>query len=243
MHAALERLDTRAGSDRTVSGMINESIESRTEAFRGYYESPRTHLLDILGSHRPENVLEIGCGGGANLAELKRRFPSCRTTGVELRPDAADAAVAAGRVDDMKVGSILDEREIDFARGSFDLIVLSHVLEHFADPGAVLTRAGRWIRPGGRFLIALPNVRHLTVLRELILRGDFQYRPAGILDHTHLRFFTRKSALRFLAQQGLTVEAVAADVDDPKSRFVDAVTFGLARDFAAFAYNFLARQS
>lgn len=223
--------------------MINESIAGNTDAFRGYYESARTPLLDILGTHRPRRVLEIGCGGGANLAELKRRFPDCRTTGVELRADAADAAVRSQRVDEMKVGSVLDAGLVDFPPDSFDLIVLSHVLEHFADPAEVLRRASRWLAADGRFLIALPNVRHRTVLFELFVRGDFRYRSAGILDQTHLRFFTRKSALRFLKEQGLVVETVAADVGDPKSRVLDFLTLGLARDFAAFAYNFLVRKT
>lgn len=225
--------------------MINESIAGGTDAFRGYYESARTHLLDILGRHRPRRVLEIGCGGGANLGELKRRFPGCWTAGVELRPDAADAAVRAGRVDEMKIGSVLDGEVVDFPTESFDLIVLSHVLEHFADPGEVLRRAGRWLTVDGRFLIALPNVRHRTVMYELFVRGDFRYRSAGILDQTHLRFFTRKSALRFLREQGLTVETVAADIDiaDPKSRVLNMLTFGIARDFSAFAYNFLVRKT
>lgn len=223
--------------------MINESISRNSDEFRGYYENARTHLLDILGSHQPRRVLEIGCGGGANLAELKRRFPGCRTTGVELRGDAAEAAVQSKRVDEMKVGSVLDPAAVSFAPGSFDLIVLSHVLEHFSDPAAVLARAGEWLTPDGRLLIALPNIRHLSVMRELFVGGDFQYKSSGILDHTHLRFFTRKSALRFLTAEGYTVETVAADVDGTKSRLLDNVTFGAAREFAAFAYNFLARKT
>ncbi len=221
--------------------MINESISRDSPQFVGYYENARTNLLDLLQGERPTRILEIGCGGGANLAELKRRFPGCHVTGVELRQDAADAA--RSRVDQVLVGSVLDAGAVDFPRESFDLIVLSHVLEHFAQPEAVLERAKHWLTPGGRLLVALPNVRHLSVLKDLLVGGDFRYQPSGILDHTHLRFFTRKSAERFLHDNGLTVIRAAADVEGPKSRMIRTLTFGLGTEFAAFAYNFLARRS
>ena len=223
--------------------MINDAIIRNSDEFTGYYERSRTALLNLLGEQSFSNVLEIGCGGGANLAELKRRMPNCRTTGVELRADAADVALVSGRVDVIKVGSILDEAEVDFPVEKFDLIILSHVLEHFVEPEFVLHRVIEWLAPNGHFLVALPNVRHLSVLRELLLNGDFKYRSSGILDNTHLRFFTSKSAKRFLTKQGLTVERHAPDVEGRKSELLNAITFGMASDFTAFAHNFLLRKS
>ena len=222
--------------------MINHSVRRDGPEFDGYYGSVRTPLLDLLGARRPTAALEIGCGRGANLGELKRRFPDCRTTGVELRGDVAQLPATRGAVDAMHIGDVLDPDAIDFAPGSFDLLLLSHVLEHFAEPERVIARALPWLTPDGRVLIALPNIRHLSVLRELVLHGDFEYRNAGILDRTHLRFYTRRSAQRFIAAQGLEIEATRADVNGSKSRWLDRATFGLASDFTAFAFNFLARK-
>lgn len=221
--------------------MINEAIPGHGAAFAGYYETPRLALLDLITQPQVSRVLEVGCGGGANLAEIKRRFPACHTTGVELRAEAGLAAQGAGRVDTLLMGDVLDTSQVVLPAAAFDLVVLSHVLEHFAQPEVLLARVGEWLAPGGQVLVALPNVRHISLLLELVWRGDFQYQAAGILDRTHLRFFTRKSALRFLRSCGWQVEAHAADIAGPKSRLLSRLSLGWADDFAAFAYNFSLR--
>ena len=214
-----------------------------TSAFVGYYGTPRLNLLALIDGAEPRHALEIGCGMGANLGALKRRFTACRTTGVELDAAAARLAQASGNVDEVILGDALDPRQVELPAGHFDLIVLSHVLEHFEFPERLLARCATWLAPGGTMLVALPNVRHASVLAELVLRGDFRYRPAGILDQTHLRFYTRRSATRLLQAQGWQVERVAADIDGPKSRLLHRLSLGLAEEFAAFAYNFRLRRA
>ncbi|WP_418316426.1 class I SAM-dependent methyltransferase [Piscinibacter sakaiensis] len=210
------------------------------QAFSNYYEAARNGLLELLaGEPAPRRVLEIGCGGGANLAELKRRFNNIHTIGVEKLPQAAAAARNAGRVDEMIVGDVLDAEAVSFETATFDLIVLSHVLEHLAQPEQVLERCKQWLRPEGRMLIALPNLRHFSVLKELLVNGDFRYRDDGILDRTHLRFYTRRSAERLFAAHGLAVVKRRGDIAGRRSRTLDLLSLGLAREFTAFAFNFL----
>ena len=208
--------------------------------FASYFDTPRYALLDLLGGAAPRRVLEIGCGCGANLAELQRRYPLARTVGVEVQPRAAAEARSRSGVDELLQADVLDETKVDFAAGSVDVIVLSHVLEHFAEPEAVLARCRRWLEPGGRVLIALPNNRHVTVLKQLIVNGDFRYREDGILDRTHLRFYTRASAERMISAEGFEVLARRGDLAGKRSRWLDLLSAGLAREFTAFAYNFLA---
>jgi 2-polyprenyl-3-methyl-5-hydroxy-6-metoxy-1,4-benzoquinol methylase len=221
--------------------MINHAIAGESQAFSGYYETPRLALLKLLGAAAPQHALEIGCGAGANLGEIKKRFPNCHTTGVELRGDAALAATHSGQVDTVVHGDVLVAAQVNFAPASFDLVVCSHVLEHFAQPDLVLARVREWLKPNGQLLVALPNVRHVSVLVDLLWRGDFRYQISGVLDHTHLRFYTRKSASRFLSDNGWRIEACHADVDGPKSRRLARWSLGLAEDLAAFAYNFSLR--
>lgn len=209
-------------------------------AFAGYYGTARHALLTLLPADlAPRHVLEVGCGSGANLAALKLRFPGCSTTGVEVDTRASHAARQRQGVDTVVQGDVLS---IDLPDAGFDLIVLSHVLEHFAEPAAVLQRMLRWLTPTGKLLVALPNVRHASVLAELVFLRDFRYRPAGILDRTHLRFFTRRSAVRLFAEQGLVVERWAPDIHGLKSKLVLWCSLGMARDLAAFAHNFLLRR-
>ena len=223
--------------------MINERIDAQSSDFAGYYQIARIELLDLLGTYQPKRVLEIGCGGGANLVALKQRWPSCSTTGLELRRDAANAARQSGYVDEVLEADVTAADEALFAAGQFDLIVMSHVLEHFASPELVLGRANRWLSDGGRVLIALPNIRHVSVLWDLVINGEFRYQPSGILDHTHLRFYTRKSATRFLTANGLRILRTEPEFGGGKSRMLKRLTWGAADDLAAYAYNFVAEKA
>jgi 2-polyprenyl-3-methyl-5-hydroxy-6-metoxy-1,4-benzoquinol methylase len=221
--------------------MINHAIDGQGAAFAGYYETPRMGLLALLSGRHMGRALEIGCGAGANLAEVKKRFPACHTTGVELRADAAQVAKDTGRADNVVHGDVLDAGQVAFTHAQFDLVICSHVLEHLAQPQLLLARVRDWLAPGGQVLVALPNVRHASVLLDLVWRGDFRYQAAGILDHTHLRFYTRKSATRFLMECGWRIEACAPDIEGTKSRRLSQFSLGWANDFAAFAYNFSLR--
>ncbi len=216
--------------------MLNDQIAQGGQAYAGYYDMVRAPLLDLLAGVAVTDVLEIGCGAGATLAELRRRHAGCRTTGLELRPDAAARAREVAH--EVVEADVLQWSPPDWS-GRFDLIVLSHVLEHFEQPEAVLQRALSWLRPGGHLLVALPNIRHISVTVPLLLRGEFNYTPSGILDQTHLRFYTRKSAVRMLEGQGLRVLKLAPEFGGGKSKALRWLSLGLAEDLAAYAYNFL----
>ncbi len=87
---------------------------------------------------------------------------------------------------------------------SFDVVVCADVLEHLADPAAVLARVRRWISPRGVLFVSLPNVANVAV-RLALAAGRFEYADAGILDRTHLRFFTRRSARRLVEEAGFRI--------------------------------------
>lgn len=214
-----------------------------TPNFDAYYNDARPNLLALLGSFAPRHALEIGCGAAANLRLLKQRLPGCATVGVERDPDAVQHARSHRSADEVLLGDIVGDALPALDGRRFDLVLLSHVLEHFDDPAQVLRRALGWLEHDGRVLVALPNLRHYSVLYELAVRGDFRYRVDGILDQTHLRFFTRRSAERFLCEQGLEVVARAPDITGRGSRLISAASLRRADEFAAFAYNFCLRRA
>lgn len=145
-------------------------------------------------------VLDVGCGSGGLLSTLGGR--AGHRAGVEL---SATAAAAAADVADEVVNLPVDT-DLPFAPASFDVVVCADVLEHLPDPVAVLTSLVALCRPGGAFVISVPNVANWQA-RLRLLRGDWRYEPVGLFDSGHLRFFTRATLLELVTGCGLTVES------------------------------------
>ena len=171
------------------------------------------HYLDYVNEPlykaidgEPGRVLEIGCAAGAFGRVLKERHPAAHVTGIEA--GRAAAAVAAERLDRVIRGRI---EELDFAAvglhpAGFDLVVAGDVLEHLVNPWALLERLRPLIAPGGRLVASIPNVRNFQVVAALAVEGRFQYVERGLLDVTHLRFFTLDEILVMLDDSGFAME-------------------------------------
>lgn len=203
-----------------------------------YFSAARTEILGLLpgGVGR---VLEIGCGSGDTLAMLKQRALCTETVGVEFFASAA--RMAADQVD--RVHCLDVEREpIPEPAASFDLVLALDVLEHLVDPWRVLASLRTWLTPQGRMLVSLPNAQHFSLVLPL-LRGQFNYAERGILDRTHLRFFTRGSAEKMLQDAGLVIERTEATslALHLRSGQLNALTLGLFKGFLASQYVFLCR--
>lgn len=148
-------------------------------------------------------VLEIGASTGYFSQLLKEK--GCDVTAIEL--DEGAASDASGVVDRMVVGDVEDPAVLERAEGPFDVVLLMHVLEHLVDPWRVLRGLRREIAPGGRVLVLLPNVAAWTVRKDLFFKGRFEYTDVGLLDRTHLRFFTLESARDLLEDTGYEIRS------------------------------------
>lgn len=165
-----------------------------------YFGTPRREMLQFLP---PDAVtfLEIGCGTGAFGAVVKRQR-DCHYVGVELFPEAARQA--RDRLDEVHVLDI-SSTDLPFMQRSFDCLVCNDVLEHLTDPWAVLKKLTRHIKPGGHIVVSLPNVRFSEVVKDLVFRKQWTYREQGVLDRTHLRFFTESSMRSLIESTGARV--------------------------------------
>lgn len=160
-----------------------------------------SHTLTVELVGRDKKVLEIGPSTGYVSRVLVAN--GCRVTGIELDPEAAAKAeeacerVVVGDVESMDLeGELGDE--------TFDVALFGDVLEHLKDPLRVLERVRPFLRPGGYVVASIPNVAHGSV-RLALMQGRFRYEPKGLLDDTHLRFFTRESVEGLFADAGFSI--------------------------------------
>ena len=201
-----------------------------------YFDNVRRDIAPLLPAQAGA-VLEVGCGAGATLQWLQNEGRATRTVGIELFPDAAERA--RGRIDELLQGNAETLLPAHLAPASFDLVLCLDVLEHMVDPWAFVTRMQALMKPGAVLIASIPNVRHLRVVLPLLLAGRWRYEESGILDRTHLRFFTHGSARALVSPPGLRVTACLRRLPPlaSKSGVANLLTLGLARDL--FTMGFL----
>ena len=159
------------------------------------YQSPRADMLRFLPAGA-RTVLDVGCSTGGFGRTLRAARPDLAVWGIEPDPVAAAAASEAGYTR-IAVGGFPEAASgfsnTGFSNTGFDVIFFNDVLEHMVEPEKALTAAHDLLAPGGHVVASIPNVRHFSVWWPLIRRGEWEYEDTGILDRTHLRFFTPAS--------------------------------------------------
>jgi methionine biosynthesis protein MetW len=178
--------------DRALEDLYEAKAQTYAAFGNGVIADHALRLLPAGGS-----ALDLGCASGGLLALLRPR--AGHLAGLEL---SATAARAAAEIADEVVQGALEDHDLPFAPGGFDLVVLADVLEHLADPPAALRRAVGWCRPGGAVLVSVPNVAHWSA-RVALVRGRWPQEESGTFDSSHLRWFTRASLEELLSGAGL----------------------------------------
>ncbi|CAN4272596.1 UbiG 2-polyprenyl-3-methyl-5-hydroxy-6-metoxy-1,4-benzoquinol methylase [Methylophilaceae bacterium] len=200
-----------------------------------YFESIRKEIEPLLPL-RIERVLEIGCGSGATLQWLKREKGCSWIAGVEL----SDAAAKKAKADlDYFLAGNIEKIELSIENESLDVVLCLDVLEHLVDPWLVVKRLTQFLKPNGVLIVSLPNIMHRSAMMPLLLNDRWDYTPSGILDKTHLRFFTKNTAIELLEQAELNVDLVLPVLQiskRSKTWFFDMLTFHVFRRFFTTQY-------
>lgn len=170
-----------------------------------YYEQTRDEMLDFLPKVGMRKILDVGCGQGVFASTVKKRF-GAEVWGIE--PVKEQALKAKALLDRVLIGGFDDVRHELPAR-TFDCIIFNDVLEHIIDPENVLIKVKDYMSHEGVLVCSIPNVRYFPNLYELLVKKDWRYRDSGILDRTHLRFFTRKSMQRMFSACGYEHQTVS----------------------------------
>lgn len=219
--------------------MARHDTSPRDFELPGGYGSRARH--DALAHLQPPlgKVLDVGCGGGAH-ADALRAMGASELYGFDVEP--AFVASAAENYDHAVCASA--EEEIPFPTERFSTILCYDVLEHLHNPWATVAALVERLEPGGYMHVSLPNVRHRSVVIPLVLQGRLEYQPSGILDITHLRFFTRREAIRMLSDAGLRVKSVRHTVpQSSRSRVFHRLTNGRWAEFASPQWYLLGERS
>ena len=197
----------------------------------GNPNTSHTQVVDLVGEDK--RVLDVGCwSGDLGRVLMSRR---CTVSGLEIDPEAA---ALAAQVLHRVVVADLDTAPLSshFEAGSFDVVVFADVLEHLKDPAAVLRDAQQLLAPGGRVVISLPNVSHGSV-RLHLLQGRWETTDTGLLDRTHIRFYTRTGLLDLLQEAGYVAEDLRGTLADPLSVEVGVDGESLPEDVVEWVRN------
>ena len=147
-------------------------------------------LLEVL-AHPPRTLLDIGCASGLLGQAVKSRNPGCRAIGIE--PNEATAILASKNLDMVLCGKFeeINLLEHGIAHGSVDTVVAADVLEHMYDPWHVMTGLKPYLSKDAQIILSIPNTRHLGLMKAMLDDGLWTYTEKGLLDITHIRFFTQ----------------------------------------------------
>lgn len=180
-------------------------------------------------------LLDLGGGIGATSAALKEAGLVGRVTVVDLVAGNAlpniDASYA-GSLEDMSFLTQVIEEE-----GPFDAILCLDLLEHLREPWEIITVLREALQPNGMIIASIPNVRHLRVVWPLVVNGSFQLADKGLLDRTHLRWFTRSGAVSLMTPPGLELEEIRGKLPQKRIyRIANFLSFGSIRGFLDIQY-------
>lgn len=181
---------------------MSESIKSSAE--QSYFINERDEMLDFV-PRNAKRVIEFGCGEAIFSQKVKKRN-SAEVWGVEFMPDAA--TIAENKLDKVIIED-LNAAAAKLPLSHFDCMIFNDVLEHLPDPWATLRSLKPALTPHGTIVASIPNVRYIGNLRELLIDEDWKYKKeGGILDFTHLRFFTKKSIITMFEECGYEVARI-----------------------------------
>ena len=184
-------------------------------------------------------VLDVGCAEGAN-ADLLRARGASHLAGIEL--DETFAATARERYDEMVQGRVPED--VEWPDESFDTVLCYDILEHLYDPWSATRQLARLLRPGGHMHVSLPNARSKELWLPLLREGRFRYRPEGVMDVTHVRFFGRRDAVEMVEAAGLRVLSVDhAEPETRKRAIASALTGGRVMEFLTIQWYVLTRRN
>lgn len=214
----------------------DDHLFMKTKYGMNYFNlKPNDFLVERIQreSENAFKVLEIGCDLGATLVEIQNEYPECETYGLDINKAAVEIAK---HITQAKEGNI-DELQIPFGE-KFDYIIFGDVLEHLRHPEEVVQMCRNMLNENGSIIASIPNVMHISVIEQLI-DGRFRYSDAGLLDRTHIHFFTYREIMELFLHAGYTIkyiDGIAFKTSERQTQ-IKKVLLGLSNDTEDWMYE------
>lgn len=168
-------------------------------------------------------ILDIGCGTGI-LGAFFKKNQNCKVSGVEINESAYNEALL--NIDEVIKGNF-ELIELPFEKSSFDVVIMGDVLEHLINTINSINKLLIYLKDDGRILITVPNIRHWKIVLKLLFCDSWKYESSGILDYTHMRFFTKKSLTNLFKDNGINVHLSERVIQKKSiSFYINIFTFG-----------------
>jgi len=202
-----------------------------------YFSGIRHDIIKLVNCNDC-NILEVGCGQGNTLIELKKQGKAKFIAGIDI----VDLNQST-KLDKFILADIESEENIDLPENYFDIIICADVLEHLKDPWNVLKKIKKFLKQNGMLIASIPNIREIETLFNIFVKGDFKYVEEGILDKTHLRFFCKKNIIELFEKTGYKVEKITFDLStSPIRRPLLKLSFGMLEEFLVVQYLVVSRK-
>jgi 2-polyprenyl-3-methyl-5-hydroxy-6-metoxy-1,4-benzoquinol methylase len=200
---------------------------------RDYFGVIKHHVISKLVSEDLGHILDVGGGDGATAKYLIRKGRCHAATIIDPYSNAINEDGLNFIRESIEAKDALEI--ISEVNTSFDTIMFLDVLEHLVNPWQVLANMKSMHKPNGDLIVCMPNARYMSLVVPLVLFGRFKYKESGIMDRTHIRWFTRSTTIELIEGAGYEIYKIDAYIDR-RVKFLNKLTFGLFRGFFEYQY-------